>query len=182
MMADLVESYNNVLWAEGYAKILEVSLHTVPFGTAADLTSQGQYYDASKSAALDGLLLFGPGLLARPARAAGAAVDIGSNAAESVGTRYVGASEAQTIKETGIVPNVTRRGQAKDVFYTPEAPLDSASEAQRVYNLPETPTHRVTVDTTKAAPDYAGSVTGGSGIEATTRQQLPAVRVEELKP
>jgi len=97
------------------------------------------------------------------------------------GTRYVGPEEAQRIKETGLVPNTNKLGQAKDVFYTPEEAMQSANEAQKAYRLPEKPTHAATVDTTKAKPDYAGNVEGTRNIEATTRTKMPVTEVKELK-
>ena len=100
----------------------------------------------------------------------------------STGTRYVGPDEARVIKETGRVPNTTRAGEPKSVFYTPEDAVDSAAHAQANYNLPTKPSHAVTVDTSSAVPDYAGNVQGGAGIEATTTTKMPAVQIKRLNP
>ena len=90
------------------------------------------------------------------------------------GTRYVGEAEARIIERTGRVPNTNAAGEPKTVFYTHDKPLDSAAEAQAAYNLPQKPTHRVTVDTRNAQPGSAGNVENGTGIELMTDRSLPA--------
>ncbi len=97
----------------------------------------------------------------------------------ATGTRYVGAGEAQAILDGDmLVPNVTVAGDAKAVFYTPEAPLASATEAQEAYQLPSTPTHFVELDTTGINNTYGGNVEGSPfHTEMITNDQIPAIRV-----
>ena len=110
----------------------------------------------------------GPGAKAAPTPPASALP--GPNA----GTRYVGPGEAEVIEQTGQVPNTDIAGKQKNVFYTHDAPIDSASGAQDAYQLPVRPTHRVEVDTTNANPVYGGNVDGGNGSELITNNTLPA--------
>jgi hypothetical protein len=100
----------------------------------------------------------------------------------STGTRYVGSAEAEVIRGTGMVSNVDAAGVPKTIFYTPEAPLSSASAAQEAYQLPNTPTHAVELDPSNIENTYGGNVEGGSGIELTTKQSIPAVRIVPLGP
>jgi len=93
------------------------------------------------------------------------------------GYRYVGAEEAAKAARTGYVPNATRSGGSKPVFYTPEEPISSASQAQKVYNLPKTPTHRIGLDTSKTTNMYGGNVGGGSGIEMMANERIPATDI-----
>jgi hypothetical protein len=111
------------------------------------------------------------------------ATEEGAGAIISSGTRYVGADEAQLIKETGMVPNTNAAGVPKTIFfYTPEDPLTSASAAQEAYQLSSTPTHVVELDPSRIVNTYGGNVEGGSGIELTTKQPIPALRVTPLGP
>jgi RHS repeat-associated protein len=96
------------------------------------------------------------------------------------GTRYVGPAEAAIIGETGMVPNVTLRGELKAVFYTPESPMSSASAAQDAYQLGTTPTHAVELDTSGVHNTYGGNVENGNGIELITHDQIPATKVTKL--
>ena len=96
------------------------------------------------------------------------------------GTRYVGEGEAGVIDSTGRVPNTNAAGDPKTVFYTHDKPLSSAAEAQKAYNLPTKPTHRVTVDTRSAKPGSAGNVEGGTGVELMTDKSLPAKKIQPL--
>jgi hypothetical protein len=134
---------------------------------ALDVSQVGKV--ASKSAALG-------------TKAVSASVDTGGDALRAAraggqrtqGTRYVGEGEAAVIEKTGRVPNTNAAGDAKKVYYTHDKPLNSSAEAQAAYNLPTTPTHRVTVDTRSARPGSVGPVKGGTGTEVTTDRSLPA--------
>jgi hypothetical protein len=97
------------------------------------------------------------------------------------GHRYVGSGEAEEIARTGETPNVNKRGESKTVYYTPERSLKSSSKAKEKYNLYDKPTHRVDLDISKTKADYAGNVSGGKGIEMTTREKIPAKKVERLE-
>jgi RHS repeat-associated protein len=99
---------------------------------------------------------------------------------EATGYRYVGSREAAKIAETGYVPNVSKSGVAKNVFYTTETPLNSASQAQAAYNLDALPTHRIGLNTAKTTNIYGGNVDGGSGIELVTQEEIPAVDIQKL--
>jgi hypothetical protein len=97
------------------------------------------------------------------------------------GTRYVGAAEAATIEQTGMVPNTNAFNVPKQVFYTPEPPMSSASAAQEAYQLGSTPTHAVELDTSGVHNTYGGNVENGSGIELITPDTIPATRVRKLE-
>src|SRR5262249_36252947 len=49
--------------------------------------------------------------------------------------RYTGPVEARIANETGFIPNVDRFGNPKNVFVTPEPPLNSASQAESTYKI-----------------------------------------------
>lgn len=100
----------------------------------------------------------------------------------SSGTRYVGSGEAQVINDTGMVPNTNAAGAPKTIYYTPEAPLNSASAAQQAYQLPVTPDFAVELNPSGITNTYGGTVEGGSGIELTTNQPIPAIRITPLGP
>jgi hypothetical protein len=107
--------------------------------------------------------------------AASEAIAPEASPAVSTGTRYVGPGEAQVIMDTGMVPDTDAAGAPKPVFYTPEDPMvdASAAEIQNAYQLPNTPTHIVTLDTTGISNSYGGNVEGGTGIEMITNQYPP---------
>lgn len=94
--------------------------------------------------------------------------------------RYVGPKEAAKIAKEGYVTNVDQYDIPKNVLYTPDEPLTSASQAQNVYNLPNTPTHRVGLDTNGITNIYGGNVEGKTGIEISTPERIPAVDIEQL--
>ena len=108
----------------------------------------------------------------------------GSSATTAVmtGTRYVGAGEAAVIEQTGMVPNTNAAGALKQVFYTPESPLTSASAAQEAYQLPSTPTHAGELDTSAVHNTYGGNVENGTGIELITEDPIPATKITKLDP
>jgi RHS repeat-associated protein len=99
---------------------------------------------------------------------------------QPTGYRYVGPDEAAKIAEIGKVPNVSRSGISKNVFYTPEEPLFSAFQAKDFYNLKELPTHRIGLNTAKTTNIYGGNVDGGTGIELVTGEEIPVVDIQEL--
>ncbi|MDP2905898.1 MAG: RHS repeat-associated core domain-containing protein [Candidatus Omnitrophota bacterium] len=104
-----------------------------------------------------------------------------ANGLLTIGYRYVGEKEAAEIGRTGKVPNMNARNESKNVCYTPDSPVDSASEAKKKYNLKNNPTHRVDLDISNTKADYGGNVEGGKGIEMTTRKQIPAKDVTKLR-
>lgn len=72
------------------------------------------------------------------------------------------------------------RGDPKSVFYTPDEGIISASQAQKMYNLPNTPTHRIGLDTTRIINTYGGNGQGIDGIEMITTDKIPAIDIQEL--
>jgi len=106
---------------------------------------------------------------------------IGHYEQTNVATRYIGQNEYDAMTGNGMmVPNTNAEGAAKNVFYTNDVPLNSASQAQAAYQLPNTPVYRVTVMTREVVNIYGGNVAGGSGTELITRQQMQAVDVRRL--
>lgn len=99
---------------------------------------------------------------------------------EATGCRYVGSEEAAKIAETGYVPNVNKSGMPKSVFYTPDEGLNSATQAQRVYKLPATPTYRIDLDTRETTNIYGGNGQGIDGIEMITNDKIRAVNNRKL--
>jgi RHS repeat-associated protein len=107
-------------------------------------------------------------------------VEPADNIDPATGYRYVGPEEAAKAAKTGYAPNVDRYSKPKSVFYTPEEPLASASQAQNVYNLKDLPTHRMGLDTSKTTNIYGGNVAGGTGVEMITSEKIPVVDIQEL--
>lgn len=103
-----------------------------------------------------------------------------SKGATILGTRYVGPVEAAIIERTSMVPNSDVSDNPKLVFYTPEPPVRSASQARAMYQLPFTPTHVVELDTSEVHNTYGGNVEGGSGIELATADEIPAIKLTTL--
>jgi len=108
-------------------------------------------------------------------------------AAKNLVYRYVSAGEAKIAKELGVVPNVTRVGTAKNVFYSPEkyTSVSAVEEALRIGSKnpiypTATPTHRLTIDASEVRWNYGGNVEGGQGIELITAEQLPVLRIDIL--
>ncbi|MFH1318478.1 MAG: RHS repeat-associated core domain-containing protein, partial [Candidatus Omnitrophota bacterium] len=101
---------------------------------------------------------------------------------ENENYRYVGSGEALEADTTGYAPNTTIRGKPKPVFYTPDKGLTSASQAQRTYNLPNTPTHRLNLNTSRTTNIYGGNVECGTGIEIITNEKIPVTSVTKLNP
>lgn len=98
-------------------------------------------------------------------------------------TRYVSEGELNVIRQTGRVPNTNRLGLPKQVFYTPEDPLQSAEAAFNAYQLPEMPSHVVTLDTSGVTNSYAGNVEGSPfNIEMVTHESIPVTCIEPLAP
>jgi hypothetical protein len=102
--------------------------------------------------------------------------------------RYVSEAEATISRQSGFVPNVTQAGTPKYVFYSPErfTSASAAEDALRIgsknpFGPTATPTHRITVDASKANWTYGGSVEGAPGIEFITTERLPVLRVDPLK-
>jgi hypothetical protein len=111
-----------------------------------------------------------------------------SSIGQNTVTRYVGPVEARIAQETGFIPNVDRFGNPKTVFVTPEAPLGSASQAESLYRIgaqnpfgpTSTPTH-VIIGNPRGVPfDYGGIVEGSTGVEMTTRAQIPVIGVRPI--
>jgi hypothetical protein len=99
--------------------------------------------------------------------------------------RYVGPVEARIAQESGFIPVVDRFGNPKTVFVSPEAPLSSVAAAEQVYQIGKlnpmgatsTPTHVIVGDGRAIMFDYGGNVLGCTGIEMTTTQSIPVIRV-----
>ena len=94
--------------------------------------------------------------------------------------RYVGPGEAAEALKTGYAPNYDQYGKPKTVYYTPDPPLTSASQAQQTYNLPNTPTHRLNLDTSRVTNTYGGNGQGINGIEMMTNNKIPVKSIQEL--
>jgi len=136
---------------------------------------------AQASFATQTVVTTGAGLAVGPAAGALESASMGSTmGAVMTGTRYVGAGEAAVISETGMVPNTNALGAPKQVFYTPESPMSSASAAQDAYQLPSTPTHAVELDTSGVNNTYGGNVENGNGIELITHDKIPATKITKL--
>jgi len=101
-------------------------------------------------------------------------------------TRYMGDEEAVVARRTGNVPNVGRNANPRPTHVTTDKPLNSSTEAQGKYELPETPTHRATVPKDRVpgslgpTPDGRPTTSGG-GSQSATNQPIP-VRPDEIKP
>jgi hypothetical protein len=96
------------------------------------------------------------------------------------GYRYVGPGEAAEATSTGYAPNTNVRGDPKPVFYTPDEGLNSATQAQKMYKIPNTPTHRIGLDTTRVTNIYGGNGQGIEGIEMITNDNVPVVDIHKL--
>jgi hypothetical protein len=93
---------------------------------------------------------------------------------EKTFTRYMGKSEAEAARRNGEIPNVGRDGQPRPTHGTTDKPTNSASDAQRRYELPGEPTHRATVPQNRVsdmgpAPDGRPTTSGGGSQSATSR-------------
>lgn len=104
--------------------------------------------------------------------------------------RYVGPGEFSIIEKTGLVPNLTRLGQPKNISLTP-LEFRSASQAEEVLAIGRfdprgpgiTPTHGVEVDLRGVPLSYGGTgATGAGGIEIQTPAAVRALRIFELEP
>jgi RHS repeat-associated protein len=101
-------------------------------------------------------------------------------------TRYMGNEEAEVARRTGNVPNVGRNANPRPTHITTDKPLNSSTEAQGKYELPETPTHRATVPKDRVpgglspTPDGRPTTSGG-GSQSATNQPIP-VKPSEIKP
>jgi RHS repeat-associated protein len=101
--------------------------------------------------------------------------------------RYVSEAEAKVAQNSGVIPNVTPAGTPKNVYYSPEM-FSSASAAEDAILIgnknplgpTQTPTHRITVDSSKAKWNYGGNVESGTGIELITTEELPVLRIDPL--
>jgi hypothetical protein len=99
-------------------------------------------------------------------------------------TRYMSKAEADTAAQTGQIPNTNAALEPRPTHVTTDAPLDSASQAQKVYELPETPTHRATVPAEQAGPlgpAKTGPTTSGGGSQNATSNPIP-VKPDQITP
>ena len=64
----------------------------------------------------------------------------GEKVAGKTVTRYMSKEEAELAKKSGEIPNVGRDAKPRPTHVTTDSPLDSASKAQKTYELPEKPT------------------------------------------
>ena len=109
---------------------------------------------------------------------------VGGEATSKTVTRYMGKEEAEKAVKTGEIPNVGRNEKLRPTHVTTDPPLNSASEAQKVYELPETPTHRATVPAESAGPldPVPGRPkTSGGGSQGTVSKPIP-VKPGEITP
>ncbi|MGA2279118.1 MAG: RHS repeat-associated core domain-containing protein [Verrucomicrobiota bacterium] len=113
---------------------------------------------------------------------------LGKEEGEKVGaktvTRYMGTEEAEKSIKTGEIPNVGRDEKVRPTHVTTDTPLNSASEAQKTYELPVKPTHRATVPAERAGPldPVPGRPkTSGGGSQNTVPRPIP-VKPEEITP
>jgi len=102
-----------------------------------------------------------------------AADELGAGDEEAaVGTRYMGASEAAEVEESGgTIPAVNEAGESRKIHYTTDEPTMSAKEAKARYHLKQTPTHMCQFPTcnvqNQVPPD--GTVAPGAAQSATSR-------------
>jgi len=104
-------------------------------------------------------------------------------APEATVTRYMGEGEAATAARAHEIPNTNRSGEPKDIHFTTEKPMDSATAAKQRYELSETPTHRATVPAdrvTNVQPAPSGPTTSGGGSQAVTPDPIP-VKPSEIR-
>jgi RHS repeat-associated protein len=126
------------------------------------------------------LLVGGVGELGKVAKVGEAVAT--TEKAEATVTRYMSEAEANAARETGQIPNVNQQGIPRPTHVTTDTPLNSASEAQKVYELPVQPTHRATVPAEQAGPlgpAPSGPKTSGGGSQSATSQPIP-VKPEQL--
>ena len=105
--------------------------------------------------------------------------------------RYVGKGEADVIKDTGVIPNIDRAGNPKDVFIS-DRRYETAGRAKTHLQLPNKPSHRVEIDPAnvpnrtpmrRVGPEDNPQWGRGGGTESVTRDPIPVdpSKVEELK-
>ena len=113
--------------------------------------------------------------------AAGKALNPGGNSAKI--TRYMSEAEAKLATKSGEIPNVGVDGKPRPTHVTTDAPVDSALEAAKKYEITP-PTHRATVPANRVpdlgpAPDGRPTTSGG-GSQAATSQPIP-VKPSEIR-
>lgn len=101
--------------------------------------------------------------------------------------RYVSKGEALIAKSRGLVPNISKTGKIKNVFYTSKKYFDVnfAEEALQIgkknpLGVNPSPTHRITVDSKNANWIYGGNIDGGTGVELITNMELPVMSIDEI--
>ena len=101
-----------------------------------------------------------------------------------VGTRYMGAAEAEAVSQTGTIPSTNAAGRPRVVHYTTDAPTMSAAEAQAKYMLPEKPTHMCQFPMCNVQNSVAptGPVAPGASQAATSMPINGAGRPVPLDP
>ena len=115
---------------------------------------------------------------------AGAEAPAPETPAPNTVTRYMGKGEAEVVKSTGEIPNVGQNKLPRPTHVTTDTPLNSASKAQKVYELPEKPTHRATVPSEKAGalqPAPSGPKTSGGGSQNTVSKPIPVNPTQIIK-
>jgi RHS repeat-associated protein len=100
-------------------------------------------------------------------------------------TRYMGAGEAEEARITGNIPNYGADKQPRPTHLTTDPPVDSATEAEKRYELDPKPTHRTTVPKSRVSsfeptPDGRPTTSGG-GSQTATSDLIP-VQKEEIVP
>ena len=104
-------------------------------------------------------------------------------------TRYATEGEVNIAEESGFIPNVNPAGQPKVVYVTPEAPVDSASQAENLYQIGSqnplgataTPTHVIVGDANGITFINGGNVDGGMGTELITENRIPVITITRIK-
>lgn len=101
--------------------------------------------------------------------------------------RYVGDAEGRLVMASGMVPNTSKSGEPKEVFFT-SFKTDSSSEAERVLKIGrfdprgvrETPKYRVEAKAPEVEVLRAGCIESSGALEFCTVKKVKAERVVEL--
>jgi RHS repeat-associated protein len=108
--------------------VARLQLHLVPFGQSAEDFSEGNVDEGIGHGLRDGLLLFGPGLVARGARAAGAAASAGRAGASAGNIANPVPTTFARVVPGGVNP--TTLGMTDRVFVTDASLLRGLNPAQ----------------------------------------------------
>jgi RHS repeat-associated protein len=157
-------------------------------GAAGDLASQGTQIGLGQRKSISGQevavsSLAGGALNGAASKIASLkATPAATEAQTPTVTRYMSQAEADLAGSSGEIPNVNQQGIPRPTHVTTDSPLNSASKAQKVYELPVQPTHRATVPAQQAGPlgpAPSGPKTSGGGSQNATSQPIP-VKPEQI--